>query len=466
MCADNKNKINAKRVTLKELFKDCTYTIPYYQRKYAWDKANCEELFEDILAVAKDERPNHFLSNITLAPLIGNSFYVVDGQQRITTLCLFLCALNNKLNSVLKEQDLLFKEHNLRLSFEDAVDQRTYRKIAKGLFCEQESLSVNMIENYNYFDGKIEENNKDFSSENIHKILSNLLFVTVKLSKIMAPQRIFERMNGSKLPINQMDLVKNFLLMKAGKDKEGEVYKIWNNNYSEESESNWHFSYLMSIYRNKGIKPNNLNNLFKHFKEFYKEQEQNFEIVDLMNSYLLPKASIVDDVITFSKKTSSQKDMFEDDYLRLRHHINFFPLYYKIKLVFGEKDYRVKLLFDSIATDVARRLLLDRWWGKKYIWKPFYIVNLMSEIDTKYRETHNNTPINFIEFSEDYKQFMFEKIIEKNKSINNEAIEKVFEYWKKDKPMYIMKRFNLGENPTSELFLKKFPLIEEEYKQQ
>ena len=144
MCEDNTDKINAKRVTLKELFEDCTYTIPYYQRKYAWDKANCEELFEDILAVAKDERPNHFLSNITLAPLSGNSFYVVDGQQRITTLCLFLCALNNKLNSVLKEQDLLFKEHNLRLSFEDAVDQRTYRKIAKGLFCEQESLSVNM----------------------------------------------------------------------------------------------------------------------------------------------------------------------------------------------------------------------------------------------------------------------------------------------------------------------------------
>ena len=90
----------------------------------------------------------------------------------------------------------------------------------------------------------------------------------------------------------------------------------------------------------------------------------------------------------------------------------------------------------------------------------------MSEIDTKYRKTHNNTPINFIEFSEDYKQFMFEKIIEKNKSITNDKIEKVFEYWKKDKPMYIMKRFNLGENPTSELFLKKFPLIEEEYKQQ
>ena len=183
----------------------------------------------------------------------------------------------------------------------------------------------------------------------------------------MAPQRIFERMNGSKLPINQMDLVKNFLLMKAGKDKEGEVYKIWNNNYSEKSESNWHFSYLMSIYRNKGIKPNNL---FKHFKEFYKEQEQNFEIVSLMNRKLLPDANILREVRAFSKIYSSHQDMFENHNLRLDHHLNFVPLYYKIKLVFGEKDNRVKLLFDSIATDVARRLLFDRWWKKKLCLEP------------------------------------------------------------------------------------------------
>lgn len=82
--------IDVKDTNALDIFCSACFHIPYYQRKYAWDKENCEELFNDILPVAKGNRESHFLSNITLAPLTEENYYVVDGQQRLTTMSLLL----------------------------------------------------------------------------------------------------------------------------------------------------------------------------------------------------------------------------------------------------------------------------------------------------------------------------------------------------------------------------------------
>lgn len=41
------------------------FVIPVYQRNYAWQKLNCKQLLDNILAVAKDPNKQHFLGTIT-----------------------------------------------------------------------------------------------------------------------------------------------------------------------------------------------------------------------------------------------------------------------------------------------------------------------------------------------------------------------------------------------------------------
>ena len=95
--------INAKELPIVGIFdNDYSFEIPDYQRPYAWEIAQAGELLDDILHATRDIRsvesisdaPPYFMGSIVIikdgdAPLA----YVVDGQQRITTLTIMLCIL-------------------------------------------------------------------------------------------------------------------------------------------------------------------------------------------------------------------------------------------------------------------------------------------------------------------------------------------------------------------------------------
>src|SRR5690349_14822500 len=78
--------------------------VPLYQRPYAWERDQLRQLWSDIEvqaeALAKGQAASHFLGSVVLAPGPDLSpslsqWVVVDGQQRLTTLLLALCALRD-----------------------------------------------------------------------------------------------------------------------------------------------------------------------------------------------------------------------------------------------------------------------------------------------------------------------------------------------------------------------------------
>ena len=76
------------------------YRIPPYQREYSWQKAQWEELFQDLI----EADGAHFLGtiitlNTTTDAVHSGVLEVIDGQQRMTTLTLLLAAVY----SVLKQ---------------------------------------------------------------------------------------------------------------------------------------------------------------------------------------------------------------------------------------------------------------------------------------------------------------------------------------------------------------------------
>jgi uncharacterized protein with ParB-like and HNH nuclease domain len=96
----------AKETTLQELLEGSKqYRVPLYQRTYSWGDKQLSRLWADVEKLAEDRQHDptatYFIGSVVLAPSPGigpvgvQEFLVVDGQQRLTTLTLLLCAIRD-----------------------------------------------------------------------------------------------------------------------------------------------------------------------------------------------------------------------------------------------------------------------------------------------------------------------------------------------------------------------------------
>jgi uncharacterized protein with ParB-like and HNH nuclease domain len=98
--------IDAKDKSLRELLSNVQYAIDFYQRDYKWQSKQCEELISDLTSRFLDAyRPSHVRSDVASYPAYflgsivlskkSDGVFIVDGQQRLTTLTLLLIFLRN-----------------------------------------------------------------------------------------------------------------------------------------------------------------------------------------------------------------------------------------------------------------------------------------------------------------------------------------------------------------------------------
>ena len=81
---------------------DVTFFIPPYQRNYEWDEEMCEIFFKDIEKVSNSLNSQHFFGTVIYyaeSTILGqpDKYILVDGQQRLTTIILSLCAFRDML---------------------------------------------------------------------------------------------------------------------------------------------------------------------------------------------------------------------------------------------------------------------------------------------------------------------------------------------------------------------------------
>lgn len=83
-----------------------SYEIPVYQRAYSWEKQNWKTFLDDLLEQVQGHN-NYFFGNLLLEVIQKNRKYeIIDGQQRVTTLTIFMRAVLNILELRRKESDL------------------------------------------------------------------------------------------------------------------------------------------------------------------------------------------------------------------------------------------------------------------------------------------------------------------------------------------------------------------------
>jgi len=98
-------KISGAEFPLAKIFSsDFDYTIPTYQRPYAWNEVQAGELLSDLLDFCKNEQDDtYFLGSIVLIKDEGRPHAeVIDGQQRLTTLTILLAALTSLFSGELR----------------------------------------------------------------------------------------------------------------------------------------------------------------------------------------------------------------------------------------------------------------------------------------------------------------------------------------------------------------------------
>lgn len=85
-------KITCIDKDIKGVLESGYYVIPRFQRPYLWDRENVEEFWADAIV---DTEGEHFIGSIVVFRLKDAKMGIVDGQQRLTTVTMTLCALRN-----------------------------------------------------------------------------------------------------------------------------------------------------------------------------------------------------------------------------------------------------------------------------------------------------------------------------------------------------------------------------------
>jgi uncharacterized protein with ParB-like and HNH nuclease domain/predicted transport protein len=218
------------------------FTIPIYQRTYSWTEKQCQQLWDDIVRVAKDESvPSHFIGSIVY---IEKGIYqaasvpkllVIDGQQRLATISLLLSVLAKRLDDDAGQSDITRKQINNYFLFNNEEtgdlryklmltqsDKNTFACLIEGKELPQQ-VSRRLVENYQFFERKTSEDGID--PRLLHHGIAKLIVVDVSLDRNYDnPQLIFESLNSTGLDLTQADLIRNYILMGLEPDIQNELY--------------------------------------------------------------------------------------------------------------------------------------------------------------------------------------------------------------------------------------------------
>ncbi|WP_294329210.1 DUF262 domain-containing HNH endonuclease family protein [uncultured Sphingomonas sp.] len=115
--------ITPKDIRIRALFQSTFFKIPRFQRPYSWDRGNIEEFWNDAIG---STRPDYFIGSMVMfGDKASQDLNVVDGQQRLTTITIFLAALRDTFLDV-GEKDLAEGVQNVIQRTDVITNQRRY----------------------------------------------------------------------------------------------------------------------------------------------------------------------------------------------------------------------------------------------------------------------------------------------------------------------------------------------------
>ena len=251
--------IKSEDMTLKRAFQDF-YTVPDYQREYVWGEADAkgqrgdevEQFLRDILTeyelATAQNAPEYFIGTIVVCADSSNVFELIDGQQRMTTSFVTLCAVRDamiELKAQLPDelsgqiaaasmdwQGKTTHRERLTLQYEDS--QGVLKHYARGDWNLAPKIGTRSIANIAGAYKTVREFLRAQFHDDPLQILRFYAYLTakVKLIRIETPSvakalKIFETVNDRGAGLDAMDLLKNLLFMSAAPEQFSALKDKW-----------------------------------------------------------------------------------------------------------------------------------------------------------------------------------------------------------------------------------------------
>lgn len=197
------NEEQPREFNLENIFAENEYSIPIYQRNYAWENKQIEQLLSDIY----DADSYYYLGTLVVDRTAPNVFTVIDGQQRLTTIFLLLLYLKTRRRSE------NFSKNSLRFEAREKSNRtlQDLYNLSENKELENDDFhSAEIIKGYNiikkFFEteeakAKTEEYLKKFCAK-----LKNIFIIRVQVPKQIDLNHYFEIMNtrGEQLEIHEI----------------------------------------------------------------------------------------------------------------------------------------------------------------------------------------------------------------------------------------------------------------------
>ena len=296
-------EILGKAKTVRELLKGVKYSIDYYQREYKWHEKQIRELVDDLSDKFLEEyQPNHARNKVADYPhyFLGSIIiskkesvgYIVDGQQRLTSLTLLLVLLRNLQKEHAEKvnvDELIFSERYGQKSFNLHVDERTpamdalYEGQPFDVTDRPESVQ-NLVQRYRDLEAHFPEELRNTALPYfIDWLLENVHLVEITAYSDDDAYTIFETMNDRGLSLSPTDMLKGYLLANIDEAKRTAANTRWRdrirelNDAGKEVEADCFKAWLRSQYatkireRKKGAKPEDFDRIGTEFHRWLRD---------------------------------------------------------------------------------------------------------------------------------------------------------------------------------------------------
>jgi len=240
-------RIEAAHKRIMDVFSESyAFTIPAYQRPYAWETEQVEELLTDLEEAKAQAEDFYFLGSIVLVKTPGDSpAEVVDGQQRLTTLTILFSVIrdltgDDAARSLREEyvrqvanEDKGLPE-TLRLKLRERDQDFFLRHVQEQGATDslptadgRPDSQARILENAGTIRTRLEGMDEAGRTGLLKFLLQNCYLVVVEVPTRTAARRIFTVLNARGMDLTATDILKADLLKRAGAGNETQLSQRW-----------------------------------------------------------------------------------------------------------------------------------------------------------------------------------------------------------------------------------------------
>lgn len=247
------DKLEARLDGIGHLLADRYVTVPPYQRAYSWTDEQIAELLRDLSDAMRNKESEYFLGTVVLTKHQAGLHAVIDGQQRLATISILICAIRNYFYTTgdAERADELHRDYLAKKELRGLSETPHLTLIASDNGYYESQILAKPFQNVQVKDKKnlIASNARletalSLCAEHVNTLTKttntpanvlldwieylndNAKVIVVEVNDEAAAYTIFEVLNDRGLELSVSDLLKNFIFRVAG-DKVGEAQANW-----------------------------------------------------------------------------------------------------------------------------------------------------------------------------------------------------------------------------------------------